>query len=161
MRRYRGSKMWSGSNACGKSTTPGSGITGSCLGKVTDEGMTLSSFTICALQKEQPLPFDSKRAKFLERKLSFDVRRRGDRRIHQSRAGAREQDARNRAKFADPHRAHGKIDSLRCDEIEQPGKLNRCVGACGNLEDICATRFGRAPFCHENPRRRSGFEIVE
>jgi hypothetical protein len=29
--------MYSGSNACGKSTAPGSGITGSCFGKVTDE----------------------------------------------------------------------------------------------------------------------------
>src|SRR6266702_4752938 len=39
MLRYRGSKMYSGSNACGKSTAPGRGITGSCFGKVTDEGM--------------------------------------------------------------------------------------------------------------------------
>src|SRR5437667_271032 len=108
MLRYRGSKMYSGSNACGKSTAPGRGITGSCFGKVTDEGMGGSVATRTYT-----------------------------------------------------HRAHWKIDVSPSDEIEQTRELYGRVGACGDLENICAMGFGSAGFGAQHAQRRRRFEIME
>src|SRR6266581_6392095 len=44
--------MYSGSNACGKSTAPGSGITGSCFGKVTREDMTALRYEAQTLRQK-------------------------------------------------------------------------------------------------------------
>ena len=93
----------------------------------------------------------SKRADLFERKLSFDVPPSGNRRVHQDRAGAREQDARNCAKFAYAHRANRKIDILAFDEAEETRELNRCVGARRDLENVCGMPFRSPRFCRENP----------
>ena len=101
------------------------------------------------------------RAKLFERELPFDVGLRADRCINQSRPRAREQNARNSAEFADPHRAHWKIDVSPSDEIEQTRELYGRVGACGDLENICAMGFGSAGFGAQHAQRRRRFEIME
>src|SRR6266702_3313191 len=81
---------------------------------------------------------NSQRTKLFERELSFDVGFCADGSINECRARAPEQDSRNCAKFADPHRAHWKIDLFLRGEIEQMRELNRCVGARRDFKNICA-----------------------
>src|SRR6266853_3170474 len=164
--------MYRGSSACGKSKAPGKGMTGTCLGKVTDAAMpwTLSRLLLryprwrkskqTADSKCSRISSNSERAKFFERHLAFDVRV-AKRSIDEDRSSACEQKTRNCAKFTDPHRTYGKIDIFLCGEVEQSRELHRGVGARRNFENICAMRFRRACFAAQGTRTWCRFETMK
>src|SRR6266480_1752117 len=75
--------------------------------------------------------------------------------------GTREEQARDRAKLADAHYAHGEIGILVYRKINKASELGKSIGAGCDLKDVGAVRFCQRRLGTQAARQWSGFEVME